>query len=153
MRGNLEFVRNQVQGATVHSHWGWLEAFTLNEVTGLAAGLFWLALVLLTVRQLRPSLAPALRGATFAAVFATVFAGAVLAVQATGHFSGQSAVVIGANVMARSGPFEEAQPVFAIHDGAELPVLARHEDWLQVTDGSGKIGWLPRHQLELLPGA
>ena len=57
------------------------------------------------------------------------------------------------NVLARSGPFDDAQTVFTPHDGAELTVLDRHDDWLQVTDGSGKIGWLPRKVLELLPGA
>jgi len=39
-----------------------------------------------------------------------------------------------------------------LHDGAELSVLSRHEDWIQVA-GAGKTGWLPAKQVEILPGA
>ena len=55
--------------------------------------------------------------------------------------------------MARSGLFDDAQNAFAVHDGAELLVLDRHGDWIQVADGSGKTGWLPAKQIEILPGA
>jgi tetratricopeptide (TPR) repeat protein len=153
--GNLEFARDQVQGATVRpGRWqSWVGALTLNEGTGLTAGAFWLMFLLLAVKQLRPALAPRLHGVTLAAVGATVLFGAVLAVQATGHFSRRTAVVIESNVIARSGPFDEAQNAFAVHDGAELTVLDRHDDWYQVADGAGKTGWLPRRQVELLPGA
>jgi len=153
--GNLEFVRNQVQGATVHpSHWqNGVGSLTLNEGTGLTAGAFWLAFILLTIRQIRPALAPRLRGPTLALIGITILAGAVLVMQAVSHFYGQTAVVIDANAVARSGPFLEAQNAFAVHDGAELSVLDRHDDWLQVSDGTGRIGWLPGHELAVLPGA
>jgi uncharacterized protein YgiM (DUF1202 family) len=62
-------------------------------------------------------------------------------------------VVVAAEATARSGPFDEAQSAFTARDGAELSVLDRHDDWVQVADGSGKIGWLPVKQVEVLPGA
>ena len=153
--GNLGFARNQVQGATVRPEpWqNWFGMLTLNEGTLLTAGVLWLWLGLLTVRQLKPALAPRLRGLTLAALVSLILSGAVLAVEATSRLTTQTAVVTTGNVLARSGPFDDAQTVFTPHDGAELTVLERHDDWLQVTDGSGKIGWLPRKVLELLPGA
>jgi tetratricopeptide (TPR) repeat protein len=153
--GNLGFARNQVQGATVRPA-AWQNLFgvlTLNEGTLLTAGALWLWLGLLSIRQLKPALTPQLRGLTLAALVAVILSSAVLAVQATSRFTTQTAVVTTGNVLARVGPFDDAQTVFSPHDGAELTVLDRHDDWLQVTDGSGKIGWLPRKVVELLPGA
>ena len=155
IQGNLDFARNQVQGETVRpAHWRiWVSQLTLNEGTILTTGAFWVWLVLLTIRQLRPALIPRLRGLTLAALGVALVAGAILAVQATSHFTAQTAVVTTGNAVARSGPFDDAQTVFTPHDGAELSVLDRHDGWLQVADGSGKIGWLTRKSLELLPGA
>jgi tetratricopeptide (TPR) repeat protein len=155
VRANLEFVRNQVQGATVHeSRWqSWAGALTLNEGAILTAVLLWLTFALLVLRQLRPTLVPKLKTATRLLAVLTIFSASVLGLQAANHFSTPTAVVIANNVNARSGPFDGAQDAFVVHDGAELSVLNRRDDWLQVTDGAGKIGWLPVKQVEVLPGA
>lgn len=155
IRANLDFVRNQVQGSTLReSRWhNWLGQLTLNEWTALVAMVFWLTFILLAAKQIRPAFAPKLRDATFTSIFLTILFGAGLGLQAANHFSEQSAVVISPEAIARSGPFDEAQNAFATHDGAELSILDRHGDWLQVTDGSGKIGWLQTKQVEILPGA
>jgi len=155
LRANLAFVRNQVQGATLHENrWqNWIGSLTLNEGTLLAAVFFWLLFALLATRQIRPALAPKLRSATQLAVAAAIFSGAVLALQAANHFNSAVAVVTSAETTARSGPFDEAQSAFTAHDGAELQVLDRHDDWVQVANGAGKIGWLNRKQVEVLPGA
>jgi tetratricopeptide (TPR) repeat protein len=158
VRANLAFVRSQVQGATVReSRWssvaGWLGQLTLNEWTLLAATAFWLTFVLLAARQIRPALGPKLKSATSLFAALTVWSGVVLGLQAAEHFSKQTAVVVSPEVTARSGPFDEAQSAFTVHDGAELAVMDRHGDWLQVADGTGKIGWLPVSQVGVLPGA
>jgi tetratricopeptide (TPR) repeat protein len=155
IRANLTFVRNQVQGATVReSFWqNWLGNLSLNEWTVFAAIAFWLTFLLLVAKQLRPVLAVKLKSATWFFAVLTIFFGTILGVQAANHFSKQTAVVISAGATARSGPFDDAQNAFAIHDGAELSVLDRRDDWVQVADGSGKIGWLPVKQVEVLPGA
>jgi SH3-like domain-containing protein len=62
-------------------------------------------------------------------------------------------VVVAPDVTARSGLFEEVQSAFTAHNGAELAVLDHRENWLQVTDGSGRIGWLQRQQVEVLLGS
>jgi tetratricopeptide (TPR) repeat protein len=155
IRANLDFVRNQVQGSSVREYrWQeWLGQLTLNEWTMLAAGAFWLLFLLLTARQIRPALGPKLKSVTSMLVTLTILSGAVLGLQAKNHFSSQTAVVISAGATARSGPFDEAQSAFTTHDGTELSILDRHDDWVQVADGSVKIGWLPVKQVEILPGA
>jgi tetratricopeptide (TPR) repeat protein len=158
VRANLEFARNQVQGPTFReSRWsrtaGWLGLLTLNEWTGLAVAALWLTFALLAATQIRPALKTALRGFVFSAVAVTLLSGACLGVDAAIHFSKQTAVVVTPEVTTRSGPFEEAQSAFSVHNGAELAVLDHRDNWLQVTDGSGRIGWLQRQQVEILPGS
>ena len=119
----------------------------------LAAAAFWLTFILLAARQLRPVLVPRLKNATLVFATLTIFSGAALALQAADHFSKQIAVVTTDNVTARSGPFDDAQNAFTARDGAELSVLSQRDDWVQVADGSGKTGWLPLKQVEVLPGA
>jgi tetratricopeptide (TPR) repeat protein len=158
VRANLDFARNQVQGPMLReSRWsrsaGWLGLLTLNEWTGLAVVTFWLMFALLVARQIRPSLKTALGGFTRSAVAVAILSCACLGVNAAIHFSKQTAVIVVPEVTTRSGPFEEAQSAFTAHNGAELAVLDRRDNWLQVTDGSGRIGWLQRPQVEILPGS
>ena len=155
IRANLAFVRSQVQGATLReSRWqNWLGQLTLNEWTLLAAGEFWLTFALLAAKQLRPAFGAKLKNATSILATLAILFGVALGLQAANHFSRQTAVVVSPEATARSGPFDEAQVAFMAHDGAELSVLDRHDNWIQVADGSGKIGWLPVKQVELLSGA
>jgi len=155
IRANLAFVRNQVQGATVReSFWqNWLGNLSLNEWTVFAAIAFWLTFLVLAAKQIRPALATKLKSATWVFAALTIFSGAILGVQAANHFTRQTAVVASAQATARSGPFDDAQTAFTIRDGAELSVLDRRDDWVQVADGSGKTGWLQNKLVEILPGA
>ena len=155
VRANLQFVRSQVHGATLsENRWqNWLNFLTLNEGAVLTAVFFWLTLALLITRQWRPALVPKLKNATWFFAAITLFSGAVLALQAANHFNSAIAVVTSAETTARSGPFAEAQSVFTVRDGAELNILERHDDWIQVASGAGKIGWLPLKQASVLPGA
>jgi hypothetical protein len=148
-------VRNQVQGSTVHeSRWqSWLDTLSLNEGAVLTAVLFWLTLSLFAARQIRPALVPKLRSITRLAVVLTIFSATILGLQAANHFNGETAVVTAAEATARSGPFKDAQTAFTVHDGAELSVLDRHDDWLQVASGTGETGWVSAKQVEVLPGA
>ncbi len=155
LRANLAFVRNQVQGATLReSSWQkWVSTLTLNEGAVLTAVFFWALFALLALRQIKPALALKLQSVTRLAVVLTFFSGAILGLQAANHFNSAVAVVTVADATARSGPFDDAQSVFSARDGAELKVLDRHDDWVQVANNAGKIGWLSRRQAEDLPGA
>lgn len=155
VQANLDFVRKQVQGPTLHASWwkNWLGGLTLNEWAVLAAGTFWLTFILFAARQIRPALRSRWRGLTAGLVMVMILCCAGLGAAAKIHFSQQTAVVVASEATARSGPFTEAQDAFKVHDGAELAVLNRRENWYQVSAGSGRIGWLPQKQLEILPGA
>ncbi len=155
IRANLQFVRNQVPGGTVHEHrWqGWLGTLSLGEWTGITVLAFWFTLGLLIAAQVRPALAPRLKTATWASLLLAVGFGSLLAVQAAGHFSRATAIVTPSTTTARSGPFDDAQATFTTHDGAELTVLDRHDNWVQVADPAGHTGWLPLKWVEILPGA
>lgn len=152
VRANLEFARNQVQGPTSSaSRWeNWLGTLTLNEWTLLAAVSFWLTFALLAVMQIWPVLKAALRGFTRGVVVVTILSGVCCGAAVSIHVSQKTAVVIAPDLVARSGPFDDAQNVFTAHDGAELALLSRRGDWLQVADNSGKIGWLERGHVEIL---
>lgn len=154
IRANLAFVRNQVQGATFRDgRWqSWFGALTLNEGALLTAALFWLTLALLVARQLRPTLVPKLKTTTRLFATLTIFSASVLGVQAANHFWSATAVVVSAGATARSGPFDDAQNAFTVHDGAELSVLDRHDNWVQVAGGAGQTGWLTVKQVQVLPG-
>jgi tetratricopeptide (TPR) repeat protein len=155
LRANLAFVRSQVPGAAhPDNRWqSWMGSLTLNEGAILTAVIFWALLGLLTARQIRPALAPKLRGVTRLTALLAALSGTVLGLQAENHFNAPVAVVTAAEATARSGPFDDAQSVFTVHDGAELRVLNRHADWAQVAGGGGRIGWLNTRQVEVLPGA
>ena len=155
LRANLAFVRSQVQGsAPAPSRWRtWIGSLTLNEAALLAAVFLWPLFGLLAARQIKTALAPRLRTATRLAAALTFCSGAVLAMQAENHFLSSVAVVTSAEATARSGPFDDAQSVFTAHDGAEMRVLDSHNDWVQVAGGGGRIGWLNKKEVALLPGA
>jgi uncharacterized protein YgiM (DUF1202 family) len=60
------------------------------------------------------------------------------------------AVVTARDVIIRNGPLDESQTAFTANDGAELRVLDRKDDWLQVSDGTRRIGWLKRREVAAL---
>jgi tetratricopeptide (TPR) repeat protein len=144
LMANLQFVRNQVQGPTLRAgRWqNWLETFTLDEWTWLAALAVWGAFTLLVIMQIKPALKPALRSWTVLTGCAGVLLCTCLGFALAQWLSVQTAVVITPDVTVRTGPFKESQSAFIAHDGAELRVLDRKDDWLQVTDGSREIGWI-----------
>ncbi len=153
IRANLNFARNQVQGTTWHQNsWqNWLGALTLNEWTALAVIAFWLTFVLFAAMQLRPALKNSLRGLARSVAVAAVFLCICLGAAVNIHSTDSIAVVVLPDAVTRSGPFDDAQNAFAVHDGAELAVLDQRNGWVQVSDGSGRTGWMPNSQVEVLP--
>jgi uncharacterized protein YgiM (DUF1202 family) len=111
-----------------------------------------MTLALFIARQLRPALVPKLKTTTRLFATLTIFSASVLGVQAANHFWSATAVVVSTGATARSGPFDDAQSAFTVHDGAELSVLDRHDNWVQVAGGAGQTGWLTVKQVEVLPG-
>lgn len=153
VRANLQFARNQVQGPTrAAARWQlWLRRLSLNEWTVLAAAGVWLWFLLLIVLQWRPALKPALRNPAIAAgVGAAVLCACLAAALYEARFS-NGAIVVTHEATARHGPLEESPTAFTLNDGAELRVLDRKDDWLQVSTDARRIGWLKRDQVILAP--
>ena len=151
LRANLQFARNQTQGPT-RTPKPWqrsLAKLTLNEWTLLASGSVWLWLLLVAAGQWRPSWNRNLRGFVIGwSVVSAVFCGCLAAAFHEVR-SIQGAVVIAPEAIARHGPLDESMNAFVLHDGAEVRVLDRKDDWLLVTTDPRRTGWLRRNQVLL----
>jgi tetratricopeptide (TPR) repeat protein len=153
VRANLRFARNQVQGPTLLPKmiWRWLGELTLNEWTWLAAGSFWLWLILLIVLQWRPSLKGRLR--TWAICFGAVVSGLCVCFGAAFYSErlDERAIVVVSEAVVRQAPLDESHNALTLHDGAELQVLDRKDQWLQVRADVRSIGWIRRGLVLLKP--
>lgn len=151
---NLKFARGQVQGPTLRP--GWRERFfgmlSLNEWSVTAAGALWLWLALLVARQIKPALRRSLRTLTFATGALAVVLGAALGLNLQARMSNQLAIAITSDLALRNGPFDESPTAFTARDGAELRVLDRKDDWLQVSADARRVGWVARKNVLVMPG-
>jgi tetratricopeptide (TPR) repeat protein len=149
IRANLQFARNQIQGPTLQvSRWEhWLKFLTINEWTALAAVAFWLCLLLLVLIQFRPALKRALWNFVMLTGVATVVLLVCLGLVLHDQYSNPLAIVISPDAVVHNSPFDESPNSFTAHDGAEFGVLDKKNNWLQVSDRRGRIGWLRRDQV------
>ena len=154
VRANLRFARNQTQGPTLAANrWqGWLNRLSLNEWTLLASSALWVCLILMAVIQWRPALKSLLRGYTLvlglaAAVLCACLAAAIYEVRFQ-----PVAIVVARDAVAHNGPFDESPNSFTVHDGAELAVLDRKDEWLQVSTDPRRVGWIRREQVVIAAG-
>ncbi len=149
VRANLQFARNLVAGPTLRpTRWQRaVNTLSLNEWAALSATGLWLTFILLAATRFRPALKGDLRNVTFTAGGATLLLTAGLGFCYSNRGAGAGAVVTAPEVTARNGPLEESQSAFTANDGAELRVLDRKGDWLQVSDGTRRIGWVKRSEV------
>jgi len=150
VRANLQFARNQVTGPTSSpSRWEKvLTQLSLNEWTWLTVVAFWLLMLLLAARQIVPRWRN--NTAVLVASSALVLFGGGLGSMAFLHHE-KVAVVISPEAIIRNGPFDESPDSFPAKDGSELQVLDQKNDWFQVTDGHGRIGWLKQDSVAVVP--
>ncbi len=153
VRANLRYARNQVQGPTLRPGLPEraLGVLSLTEWSLLTTAAFWVLLALLIMGQLRPLAKRPLRNWVFLAAALTVLLGAGLGGSSQMRLGVETAIVTVGDATVRNGPFEESPTAFTARDGAELRVLDRKDDWLQVTAGPRRVGWLPQTQVTVLP--
>lgn len=154
IRANLRFARESVPGNM--SRAGALDRLmrilTVREASVLSTALLWVWLGLLSLGALRPKIKNSLAmwqaaAGTLALTFAAYYWSIVLY-----QNSNRTAVVTAAGTTAvRFGPVEESQTSYTVRDGAELRLIGRKDAWLQVTDSSARVGWLPAHDAEEVP--
>ena len=154
VRANLQFARNLVQGPSLRAAaWQrWFGRLTVNELSVLAMVPFWLWLSALAAGRFVPTWRTALHNWVLS--LGTLTAVLCLCV-ATAFYARQeqpAAIVAGAEVIVHNGPLDESPTSFTVHDGAELRVLDRKDDWLEVTAGNQRIGWL-KHDQVVMPAS
>ena len=153
VRANLLFARKQVQGPTfVATRWmQWLNHLTTNEWTLLLTAGLWALILLLILLQWRPAWRGSLRIYIVLLVLGVVFTAVCLIAVLNQKRRVPIAVVVTRDASVHHGPLEESQMSFVAHDGAELRVLDQKDNWLEVTAGGGRRGWLRRDQVALAP--
>jgi len=155
IRANLQIARSQA-GANNSALPGnrrtrWVGRLSLNEWTVAVAAAVALLFLVLTAREIWPALRKS--GAMLIAVlgFACLCLAVCLGMAVDQRLIEKSSVVIVSEAVARSGPLPESKSVFTVHDGAELLVLESYGDWLQVSDGAKRIGWLAQKEVAFIP--
>jgi tetratricopeptide (TPR) repeat protein len=128
-----------------------LHRLTLNEWTTLCAVAFWLWIGVLCLRQLFPTLRKPLGTLTAAFAAVTLILCACLGVVWHEVQQPTAIVITAPNIALRFGPFVESPEHFSLPDGAEVPVVDRHQDWIQVRDRNQRLGWLQNRDVALLP--
>ena len=153
VRANLQFARNQVQGPKLRA--GWLQrrlgTLSVTEWVSLSTVAVWVTLGLLIACLVKPALTSVLRPWIWLAITTSlaIFVCAKLAISQ--NASDKIAIISIPEASVRNGPFDESPASFTAHDGAELRVLDHKDDWLQITDGTSRFGWLKRDALILSP--
>lgn len=155
LRANLQFARQQVQGATWRPAWheAAFERLTLNEWTLLMLVPFWGTMLLLVLCQVRPRWKARLGPWLWLTGAATAVAAACLVAAVQLRLHRPMGVVVVGHAQVRNGPFEESPALFTVRDGAELRILDQKDRWVRVTADGQQSGWLPEDQLiRLKPG-
>ena len=152
IKANLEFARKQSKGPSWSSDrlFRALGQLSINEWTALAVCALWMLFLLLTLREVRPNLKASLRNPVLIAVFACVVLWAMAGTALERANSIQIAIVTAPEAIVRHGPLQESQNAFTAHDGSELRILDQKDQWLQVSAGPGRVGWIPEENLVVL---
>jgi tetratricopeptide (TPR) repeat protein len=155
IRANLAFARSQsgTGAPAIPGNLGtrWAGHLTIDEwakITSLFVGFFFLVL---TARQIWPQCKKST--ATLAAGLGVVSVWwiACLGLAWSLRFGQPSSVVIVPEAVVRNGPLEVSPSAFVVHDGAELLVLDRKNDWLEVADAAQHKGWVEKKDVALVP--
>jgi tetratricopeptide (TPR) repeat protein len=144
IQANLRFTRDRVAGSVsirpslLHRA---LNYFTLNELAYFIGPLFWVWAALFCAIRIRPSLKSTLRTAQI--LTGTILILSLCFLAASFLAKRQRAVIVLARqATIRLGPLPESQAAFTATDGAELRLLGSRPDWFQVSDRSGRTGWV-----------
>jgi tetratricopeptide (TPR) repeat protein len=158
IRFNLNFARKQVTGsdAPLPAPWQrWLSRLTVNEWTVFASAAVWILFSLLILREWRSPLRRSFRPYVITASAATILFVGVAGLAFYERARTHEAVVVTPQAIVRYGPIEDSRVHYQLRDGSEVVVLdqkqlSQTESWLQVRDGSQRIGWLKRDQVVVL---
>ncbi len=149
---NLQFARNQVLPPTLPqtASGRWLGKLTLNEWTLASAAAVWLSFLLLMLPQWRPALRLTLRGWTITCGVVAALLCACLGAQYYRLNVQPTAVVVAPEAPLHQAPLADSPSPVTLHDGAEVRILDRKDNWLQVSTDPRRIGWVQSNQAILV---
>ena len=162
IQANLNLARSQTQdqfesgGQAFYSRLvllsrSWL---TINEMSLLALGLWFLLVLLLITRTVFTPGTRLQEGLTYALLVVAVlfvFSGATFGSRLYLDKNRPSAVVIAEEISVNSGPGEQFITEFSLHSGAEVSVLEQRNNWSRLTlPGNDLQGWVPDESLGLV---
>lgn len=158
IRFNLNFARKQVTGSDAPEAAAWqrsLRRLTVNEWAIAAAVAVWIFFLLLILREWKESWRRPLRPWSITAGSLAALLIALLGIAIHQHTRVDEAVIVAQEAVVRFGPLEDSRVHFQLRNGAEVEILGRKESssaesWLQVRDGSRRVGWLKRDQVVIL---
>jgi tetratricopeptide (TPR) repeat protein len=155
IRANLEIARARAgtsSAALPGSRWTrWVGRGTLNEWACAASAAAALFFFVLTARQISPALGKFSGGLAGVLAPASIWLLICLGLSIDQRLLEKTSIVIVPEAVVRRGPVEESQSAFTAHDGAEMMVLGRDGDWLQVSDAARHIGWLQQKDVAQIP--
>lgn len=145
---NLQFARGQSGAEPDRRRPRWIDWLSLDEWTLLASAGWGIFFLVLAGRQLRSDRKPARNIVLGVLALASAVAAAGTAYRIEADFYARPAVVVVPEASVRRGPFEESQSAFTLRDGAEINIQDRRENWLEVSDPQGRLGWLQQSQIQ-----
>lgn len=83
-----------------------------------------------------------LRTLGFSAWLLCVFFLAFAAIQNNVRHENHSAILFSPSVNVRTEPSEEASIAFVLHEGSKVEVLGENDQWLRISFGKNKVGWI-----------
>lgn len=153
IRANLRFARKEVAGAFAPETVGWEVFFRYlspREWTWLTALSGCLMFGLLAARERfagsRLVLTWPLR---LAAVLAVVSAVACPWAHVVWADQG-AAVVVADRLDVRYGPMMDSKPAYQLKDGEEVRMIGQKDEWRQIRNTSGQVGWVALESLQTL---
>jgi tetratricopeptide (TPR) repeat protein len=148
LRANLRFALAQVQPPSTSDPLlvSWLRKVSLNEWTIVTCGAFWVTFLLLAVGQIQPRRRTTFQRYAFLTGLLTIFLGACLVIVVRHVYFVPRAIVVVPEATVRRSPINESDPAFAVHNGAELEVLDRNNEWVQVEAGN-RSGWIKQEDI------
>jgi tetratricopeptide (TPR) repeat protein len=155
IRANLGIARAQAgttSAALPGSRWTrWVGRITLNEWACAASAALALFFIVLTARQFSPAFRKSSGGVAGLLAAVSVWLLICLGLSINQQLLEKTSIVIVPEAVVRWGPDDESKSAFTAHDGAEMMVLGRDGDWLQVSDAARQIGWLQQKNVAQIP--
>ncbi len=154
VQANIQFTREKLgtETAIPRSFWQqFLLQITLNEWTLIALIPYWIWLTSAASLSLFPNRPAWLPGLTKFMCLCCLGMGLLLLGAANERLKKRYAVIVSDEAVVRFGPFEESKSSHNLVDGIEVQLLDQKDDWYQIKDPKGQLGWLKGDQITALP--